>query len=615
MAKARGPNVAPSLEESTGGVALLAAVTAAAALAVTGVEALSTLGLLLPWPLRGLGAAALAASVWAWRASRAPRTSGPGLAGFDRGVIGALAVIAGLTLAVALLAPPNTWDSMTYHSARVAHWLNQGTLDFYPTAIDRQLWEPAAGEYLVLVGTGALDGRDYLANLPQWLAGVGSAVAAMEIARLLGAERRMQLAAAVLVATAPAVVLQSSSTQTDLLATLWLSITAYLALAELRRPSPRAGRALWFGAALGLALGTKGTALPLGVPWAVVFVGAAGGTLGAGPGLRRAALVAGAVLALNAGHWSRTYSAYGTPLGPASVQRLLRPASLGPATLGSNLLANLSLHLGTPSAAANSALTSALVSLNSALGLDTGRLYPFFGGFRVVPWSTHEDLAGNPIHLLLGLAGLALALRRWTGLAPPQRALVVTLGVAGLLFCATVRWQPFNGRLHVPLVVLAAPGIALLLQRAGPRLSGTVLGILLAGALPPLLANQTRPLLPGTRPSILTRSRDSQYFAARPELEAPYRDLTTRIAALGCRRVGLVAGYDSWEYPLWSLGAPAGITYLAMAPGDPAASAPPTPPAACAVAGLDQPPQWPGPARSDLIWRQGGFSLWTPAAH
>jgi hypothetical protein len=40
-----------------------------------------------------------------------------------------------VTLVTALLAPPNNWDSMTYHMARVAHWKQNRSVDFYPTNI------------------------------------------------------------------------------------------------------------------------------------------------------------------------------------------------------------------------------------------------------------------------------------------------------------------------------------------------------------------------------------------------------------------------------------------------------------------------------------------------
>ena len=44
-----------------------------------------------------------------------------------------LLFIAGATLAIALTAPPNTWDSMTYHMSRVWHWAQNQTVSHYPT--------------------------------------------------------------------------------------------------------------------------------------------------------------------------------------------------------------------------------------------------------------------------------------------------------------------------------------------------------------------------------------------------------------------------------------------------------------------------------------------------
>jgi Dolichyl-phosphate-mannose-protein mannosyltransferase len=161
---------------------------------------------------------------------------------------------------------------MTYHLARVAEWYAHGNVRFYPTGIDRQLWQPPAGEYLVRAGYGFLGGRDWLANLPQWLAAAGSATACAWITGLLGGTRRTRLLAAVVAALVPALVLEGSSSQTDLLASLWLLIATALLV---ERYAERAGRrnALWFGAAIGLVVATKGTALPFGLPLVLAYVG------------------------------------------------------------------------------------------------------------------------------------------------------------------------------------------------------------------------------------------------------------------------------------------------------------------------------------------------------
>src|SRR5476649_789680 len=172
---------------------------AAAAAVIVGIEILSRLDAIgrMSLTLLGATAAAIFAAILIRRARRSDAAHSP--THFDRALIAALVVSAACTLVVALCAPPNHWDAMTYHMARVAEWYDHGTVAFYPTPIDRQLWQPPFAEYLILVSYGLLGGTDYLANLPQWIAFAGAAVAAMEIARLLGASRSMQLAAALVV--------------------------------------------------------------------------------------------------------------------------------------------------------------------------------------------------------------------------------------------------------------------------------------------------------------------------------------------------------------------------------------------------------------------------------
>jgi hypothetical protein len=89
-----------------------------------------------------------------------PSNASEPLTRFDVGVIAGLAIGGAGTLIVALWAPPNNWDSMTYQMARVAEWYDHRSVAFYPTAIDRQLWQPPLAEYLILVTYGLLDRHD-----------------------------------------------------------------------------------------------------------------------------------------------------------------------------------------------------------------------------------------------------------------------------------------------------------------------------------------------------------------------------------------------------------------------------------------------------------------------
>lgn len=599
------PSIRATVPEGALRPAILRGLLASAATAVLGVELLSSVGLVRQLPLLLLSAATVLTFVLVLRRSR-----GTGPINWSRPahpiLLGALVLIGATTLLVALVAPPNSWDSMTYHMARVAQWYDHGNVEHYYTAIDRQLWQPPFGEYLVLLGYGGLGGRDYLANLPQWLAGVGAVLVVMEIAALLGASPRSRYIVALFTATAPAIILQSSSTLTDLLGGFWVACAAWLALRQYLTPMFAARDALWFGLALGLAIGTKGTSIPLGLPWAVLFLLPALRPFRPRTAARQAAAIGLVILVLAGSHYLRNVATFGSPFGPDAIQRMLRPASMEVPSLLSNFVAHLSLQIGTPWAGANTLITQAVAAIHSALGVDLSVLYPYFGGFRIFGWNFLEDLAGNPVHTVLGMASMALLLGSRRKLTRSERFVVAGYIAGVILFVCTVRWQLFIARLHTPMLILLSPCLLLLLDRRYPRATSIGLAAALLLALPPLVMNPSRPIFPpesigwqgGRVKSILVESRQAQYFANRLQLYQPYRSAIDSLTGLGCGRVTLVAAYDSWEYPLWALGRHVDLHFenLGSARTEPS-SEEATSGTPCAVVGLDQKEGWIPPLR------------------
>lgn len=131
-----------------------------------------------------------------------------------------IVVTVGLT---ALIAPPNNWDSMTYHMARVAHWIQNQSVRHYPTHELRQLYQSPWSEFAIL-HLQILSGGDYWANLVQWSSMVGSLVGVSLIAEELGADRGGQIFSSVVAVTIPMGILQGSSTQNDWVASLLVSL-------------------------------------------------------------------------------------------------------------------------------------------------------------------------------------------------------------------------------------------------------------------------------------------------------------------------------------------------------------------------------------------------------
>ncbi len=477
--------------------------------------------------------------------------------------LGFILLATGVTAAV---APPNTYDSMAYHMARVAHWIADTSLAPYPTNILRQLFEPPWSEYAILQ-LQILSAGDGLANLVQWFAMVGSLAAVSLIARRLGAPPRGQVLAAIAVATLPMGILQSSSTQTDYVEAFWLLCTVWTALAFADSPSP--GAAGWFAGALGLAALTKGTAYLFAAPvvvglgvWMIVR-------------LRQRMLVPAAImvavpLLIGSGQYIRNLEVFGNPLSDNADSQILANATFAPNAVVSNIVRDAVLQFGTPSSAANGLLARAVSAVHNHvlhISVDDPRTtYPQIS-FVVIPMSLDEDYAGDPLQALLAViaivAAAAMAFRGGSRL-PGLYAAALLLAYA--LFAGYLRWQPWDARLELPLLVLAGPLIGLVVSRMrwGTPIGIALAALLLVAAMPWTLDNASRPLVGYAIPhearyipagqTIFSTSRLDLYFAKRHELEGPYSHAVALATASSCRNIGLWTGAADWEYPLWVLG-------------------------------------------------------------
>lgn len=499
-------------------VAMRAFVAAGVAIAVS-TEVLGALHLLRRGPLMVIWVLLLA-----WAAARV-RPARPRLLWTPIFVI---AAIAGFT---ALASPPNSVDAFGYHLARVVYWTQQHSVNFFATSYFNQVAMPPFAEYAML-HTYLLTGGDRLVNLVQWTGFIGSIVAVAKVARELGAGPRGQFFAALFCATLPNAILQASGAKNECVVALWLAATAYFAL---RREYA------WMGAALGLALLTKGTAWLFAPPLllaAMVPVPVRGRGLIGGMAI---------VLGLNAPQWGRNLAAFGNPVGPPSARADNRyrwtNARLTPAAAWSNLVRHTSQQLGARDAAWNQRIFGLAIALHGSIDPnDPATTWP--GTHFAAPVnSNHEADAPNRWHLILLVVLLPLA---W-----PVRRYLAALALALLLFCAVLRYQPFAARLLLPLFVLAAPVFGF----AAERIRITALQVLLCLFLldqtrHPLLHNWTRPL---TGPdSILRTSRHSNYFRDMAQFGVTlqqYEDDAQHIVDAGCREVTVDNSRFELEYP------------------------------------------------------------------
>jgi hypothetical protein len=464
-------------------------------------------------------------------------------------------LIGGITLMLALVCPPNNWDSQTYHLPRIEHWIQNGSLDFYRTHIERQLDLPGFAEVLLLP-LRLLGGGDRLLNLLQWLAGAGSVVLVGRIAGLLGVSRRGVALARLAAVTLPIGILESSSTQNDLVVTFFLLCMAERLLAW--RLSRSRADAAFFAMAAGLALAAKGTAYLIGFPLGLWFLAELL------PGRRRALpLLLGCgllILLPNLPGYVRNLEYSGSPIGQGARSTNNTAFGLGPLVV--NGLRNLATNLATQNSGYDRWLTRAVTDGLTALGLDASdpRLTFIEAKFEASTYQTSEDIAANPAQLLLAIVAVLVVFLSAGKPGYPRRRYALCVIGSTLLFLIVLRWQPWITRLQLPIFALAAPLIGFLAFeriRGWARLGGTALLVLLLVivAMPPLWANYRRPIFPpmGYAASLWAMTEDQILFIARPDLLASYQAAVRYVAANKDSRIGLVISGNDWEYPLWRL--------------------------------------------------------------
>ena len=495
---------------------------------------------------------------------------------FEWAIIFTISLYFLITLFIALLAPPNTNDSLQYHMSRVMHWIVNRSVGFYATPIDRQLWMPPFAEYSIL-HLFLLVGNDRFVNLVQWFSMAGSAVVVSLIAGQIGVKPRGQWFAALFAVTIPMGILQSTSTQTDYVVGFWCLCVLYFAISECQKYILRgkAGISLNFvllGFSLALAVLTKGTVYAFVFPilmcygifliwkhlWKII------------PGM---VLIGGVcVLILNAPAWFRNYSAYGSIFGPGAGS--LGSSTYGPEMVLSTALKDATNQLALPVGPGNKAMYIVVTKIHQILGIDINDPRITLDEYRI-RFSYQEDYAGNPGHFLFWFLSAVITsiifvirlsfphLRATSKLRqvikyfdqPINWAFFYNLIlIAGyFLFALLFKWQSYNSRLILPLLIAVGPLAGWVSDAIRPRIVLVIFTTLFAiGGLRYLLANPSRPLISvGENESILLASRTDVLFYNSPEIRDDYISVVATAKDYSCGSIGLELDSSTPEYLIW----------------------------------------------------------------
>jgi len=485
------------------------------------------------------------------------------------GILAGLA--AGLLLVIALVSgvlgwhtPPNTMDGLTYHLTRAALWRQEQTVGHFPTNDWRQVVFPGNAEVLILAtflatGTAAWA---FAVQLGGYLAAV---LAVYGISRQLRLSRACAVLAAVLCGTMPEVVLQSSTTQNDLVTAAFVACGVFFAIDAAHRGNVRSvalSLAAW-----GLALGTKPTAalIPPGLLVGTAFL--------AWPERRRlhvtrpqvVAVVLGAVLAvtLAAPWYLANVSDYGSISGPpvvASFQSITHPS---PRTFGINLARHMvalidpagpffiTRQMATPACRVAKGVRLILAYASQAAQRDASLEFPgtVYSSAPACSFSADGDWYGftGCLVVVVSIVALSRILATRTLSLPG----VLALGTVSFLVDAALvlRWQPWEGRLMAPMMVVGAPllGVALdeVWRHGGRRrlILSAFLVYATTGGLAAVVRNEQKPIGAWSAQPLTLELPDVPSLV--PVVDRLERSISSKA------RLGLFTSMDDPVFPFW----------------------------------------------------------------
>jgi len=482
-----------------------------------------------------------------------------------------VALCGAANLLVVVLCAPGTWDSMSYHLARVAYYLQQGSFAAFDANYWAQVVHPVNSAALSLFAY-VVTGSENLVQIVQFLSYWAALFAVHGITATLGASRRTQLCAALVFGLLITCLMEASTAQNDMLLAAYIGGAALFVLAFRRS---REGRKLVLaGICIGLALGVKASAL-LAVPsLAVLAAWALAGKRGQrraarGPQLAAAALAAAGILVftLPAGY-VRNISLFNHPAGPVAVRaehtfegqppgRILAQGGANALRYGFEFLSLDGLPASGAVEGAQAALTFLpRTTLNLAgLDLESG------GGSMREPFSLSKPPASHEDRSYWGILGFALVLPiaflvLIRVVKPPSGWI---LAAAGLLYFLAQSfsgpYDPWRGRYFIVMAIFLAPLAGLCVEGARRRVwSVYATAIVLAGCLAALTAvtfREKRPLLPAAE-SVFSQSRSEQVAANRRRYLKTLRYFETIVPADAV--VALCLEPNSYEYPLFGRG-------------------------------------------------------------
>ena len=463
-----------------------------------------------------------------------------------------------ITFITAIFSPSNNWDSMTYHMARIAHWIQNEGVDFFLTNNYRQNAYSPFNEFIIL-NLQLLSNSDLFANLSQWFSLIICVTATTLITKEFGLNKYFQIVSGFLVCTLPLAILQASTTKNDVVLSTFIMLFYYYQINSINNQSKL--NLVCSGISLGLGVLSKGTSYSLLFPIGIIFflyniiIKNYKSKL---PVIYRAVTTVIIGLLINLPHYFRCHIKYNDFLA-MNVNSEAKNETLSIFTVFSNLIRWTALQLGSTFELLNWYIYKIVKIFLGDKISDPGTSYMDLD-FRPPFFMIHEDHSGNLIHTLLIIFLFIISFYYIKRFKKIQLISLIISIFSIILFCLLFKWNPYTGR-TIPIFIITTPFLSIVLNQLyfSYKMKIVINLIFLSlflYSMPFLFFNKARPILPFDNNSIFYKQRIKNYFSNRPDLYDQYFRIVDGIHIKKFDennniKIGLFIGGDSWEYPFW----------------------------------------------------------------
>ena len=355
-------------------------------------------------------------------------------------------------LLLAVFIPPNNWDSMAYHLPRIQHWIQNGNVYPYPTNITRQIATSPLSEYIIL-NFQVLASTDSFSNLVQYFALINIIFLASLILKNYKVNFKGQIFAILAICSLPMVLFQSTTTQTDLLASFYFLCFIYYLIKLNNNVSNTKTNIILIAISFSLGMLTKYTvalfAFPLIIYQLILFLKEKKYNE-----IKLSVIyLVLFLLFILAPFLTRNYYFLGTLTGDNIFGASMSNAVFNFKNMASNSIKHIIDFISIPINSYNEILLLISNKLHTLIGVSVDEPGNNWSGSKfVVNNYLNEDTAGSLLHFLFIILSFTLIYN--TKNKKKYIFIILYFLISFFLFSFVFRYSPWNNRLFLPLQLL-----------------------------------------------------------------------------------------------------------------------------------------------------------------